>query len=690
MVETISPQSVNINQALATGGLTTTTPAATPTATSALDPNSLTDYLKSQNKATDLNSRGTLFTSLFGSATPYTGSAAQNSALLTKLKMGNTAPATDPKAISGSSSIGNNQQTSTALGAAANAVNPPPPGSATPTTPPPVVTASGSTPTGSIIPANQVQITSAAGVGPDGKTQQGYDAHGNLFAEQIGSDGSITGYSLISKGIQGPNNPFNPPDPSAPLTVSSFQQGSSPTTGTVTLSNGSTQNVTIPTGKTYASSTINASGDTVVTLNDGSTITVNKDPNIADVQSQAQTAKNLVTQQAADQQSVADQQYQQALADLQQKQANAIASATAQYNAANPYGSGSDKTTYLDNIQEQYQKEIDNLTASYNQNKLLSQDQINSSIAQIDQNLSTNINTYKAGVISTAQAGLKESVASIDGSQQFDPSNPTVLSMIQQAQIAYGTPSAPLSFDAASGIVQGYYQKANTAYSKTETGQALSQLKDLQSTITQDPSTLPQSTLDAGGQLMVNAGLANNIEDGANLFKASLTESYKVAEQTRKDNETIANNAQRLAIAEAQLANSTQKMSYADTKSMNEDLQTYIQNAIKKEPNYFANVKTQADLSNVMASLSGYTNGLASSAMIQSALAPYVGQMPAQIQKIVQQPNLFQKLFGGKTITQSELVPGTGGGSTSSSSTPTSGNVPAGYYQASDGLYYPK
>lgn len=554
----------------------------TSIATTTLDPNSIVDYLKSQNKPTDLASRGTLFTSTFGNSTPYTGTAAQNTALLTKLKMGGNAPVTDPKAISGSSSVQNGQQTNTALGNAAGAVNPPAPGSNTTstTTPPPPVTGSGSTPTGTIIPANQVKITSAAGVGPDGKTQQGYDSNGNLFAEQIGPNGEVTGYSLISKGIQGPNNPFNPPDPNAPLTVASFQAGQSPTTGTITLSNGTTQNLTLPQGKTYASSTINASGDTVVTFNDGSQQVINKDPNIADQQNQAQNAKNLVIQQANDNQSVADEQWETARADLLQKQTNAVASATAQYNASNPDGSGSDKTSYLSDIQLQYQKEIDALDASHANNKLLSQDQVNSSLASIDQNLSTNVTAYKQNVQTTAATNWDTYLKNVDPSTPLDFNDPTTQAALTTAQIGGVYPQLALA------TLTETYGKAKIAYDKTlsteqrsDRSQALSDYKTAMSSLTTDK--ISPEVMSAIAQKAVDAGLAPDLATAESLVNQTNQSAFKDKITAEKTAEAQANATARLALAQENATRAEQKKSVSDVT-------TFLKDA---DPSYVSGLK---------------------------------------------------------------------------------------------------
>lgn len=441
--------------ALETNGAQPVLPASKSSAP-AIDPNSVVDYLKSKNQPTDIASRSTLFASTFGSATPYTGSAAQNMALLTKLKGGNVSP-TDPKSISGSSTVQKNLQTGAALGTAAGVIPGADTPTATPATPAPIVNGNGQTQIGTTIPAGSVKIVSAGG-DPDGKGQQGTDAQGNVFKAITDTKGNVTGYTLLSKGVQGPNNPFNPPDPNAPKTVASFQPGSSPTSGTITMSNGQTQNVTIPQGKTYASSTVSANGDTVITMNDGSTVTVSHDPNIADQQNQAQNAKNAVIQQNNDNLSELDSQYQAELADLREKRANAKESAKAQYNASNPYGSGSDKLTYQQNIDNKYQAAEDELTSSYNSQKLLTRDQINNSLATIDANLSTNINNYKANVQSTALSAGKLDIANLDGSVKFDLKDPNVAGTIQSFITAGYSP------DVAKGIVEGAYGKANNTY----------------------------------------------------------------------------------------------------------------------------------------------------------------------------------------------------------------------------------
>lgn len=101
---------------------------STPTneqTTGSYDPNSIVDYLAKSGQANTLADRGKLYASTFGSGGgAYTGSAAQNMALLTKVKGGYTGT-TNPKTISGSGAVSQNKKTSQALNSAAGSLTQP-------------------------------------------------------------------------------------------------------------------------------------------------------------------------------------------------------------------------------------------------------------------------------------------------------------------------------------------------------------------------------------------------------------------------------------------------------------------------------------------------------------------------------------------------------------------------------------
>lgn len=105
-----------------------------------IDPNSIVDYLGSTGQANSLADRGKLYASTFGSTGgSYTGSAAQNMALLTKLK-GGYSGTTNAKTISGSSSVNQNLNTHSALSSAASSLTTskiPATSASSPTVPPP-------------------------------------------------------------------------------------------------------------------------------------------------------------------------------------------------------------------------------------------------------------------------------------------------------------------------------------------------------------------------------------------------------------------------------------------------------------------------------------------------------------------------------------------------------------------------
>ena len=113
--------------------------ATTPEKTGGFgDPNSIVDYLKGTGQGSTMADRSKLYTSTFGANSgKYTGSNAQNMALLTKVK-GGYSGTTDPTKISGSSSVGQNMQVAGALGKAGGTLAPtapPAPAPATPTDP---------------------------------------------------------------------------------------------------------------------------------------------------------------------------------------------------------------------------------------------------------------------------------------------------------------------------------------------------------------------------------------------------------------------------------------------------------------------------------------------------------------------------------------------------------------------------
>lgn len=98
-------------------------PIAYKTPTGGFNQGSVVDYLKSQGQGASMQDRTKLAAS--NGITGYTGTSAQNQALLAKLQgYGGT---TDKKSISGSASVAQGMQGNKAINAAAGAVVPPPP-----------------------------------------------------------------------------------------------------------------------------------------------------------------------------------------------------------------------------------------------------------------------------------------------------------------------------------------------------------------------------------------------------------------------------------------------------------------------------------------------------------------------------------------------------------------------------------
>lgn len=113
----------------------------------------LNDYLTKGGQPTDAAAINTLWNGAFGSfGTKYSGSAAQNAALLHALQTGYKSNV-DNGTISGSSSAKNNQNTQTAMGSGSASLgnsqtNPtPPPGSSASTVPAPTATSTSTNPT---------------------------------------------------------------------------------------------------------------------------------------------------------------------------------------------------------------------------------------------------------------------------------------------------------------------------------------------------------------------------------------------------------------------------------------------------------------------------------------------------------------------------------------------------------------
>lgn len=140
----------------------TTPPATIPYGTSG---STLNAYLGGKGLATDSASVSKLWTGAFGSfGTTYSGTAAQNAALVHALQTGYTSN-TKPNSISGSASIKSDQNTATAMGSASAAITQPTTNNGSTTPPPPVTPTSPVTTTNPTIAgyqtATQTAITQA-------------------------------------------------------------------------------------------------------------------------------------------------------------------------------------------------------------------------------------------------------------------------------------------------------------------------------------------------------------------------------------------------------------------------------------------------------------------------------------------------------------------------------------------------
>lgn len=462
----------------------------------------------------------------------------------------------------------------------------------------------------------------------------------------------------------------------ATTAVSSAASGSglvtSPTAPTTTGVNPATAGFHPETNASVVSTVDNGNGTHTVTLSDGTTAITSVDPVSQAALTSAQTSFQ-------DQSNAQNAQFQEELQSLQEAKAKAVSAAEASIDAATSGLVGTEKAGFLANVGKSYDEQIGNLQTNFSQ-----------VMTTLKDNLASTVNGINAQVQANSRSDFSTSLANLPGSSPLSQADYSTL-MGNALTAGLDPKTAALQISNAQQNATLAYNKAMTAQDKTTATQnkslllpALAQLATPFSSLSPDEKkTYEDLAIQAGIGVPANSTIADAIANGTVNMKevdayldtqtkgvqAKAAQDAKIAEE----NATISQNAQRIVILQQNADTNTNKET---TSEIAANLKTYIASV----PGYLASVKTSADLSNAVTTMMEAVPG-ATASQVRAYMLPFVGQMPKEVQKVVQSPNLFQKLMGGDTITDTSIVPGTGGGATiddTGDSSPTSGTLSSG------------
>lgn len=407
---------------------------------------------------------------------------------------------------------------------------------------------------------------------------------------------------------------------------------------------------TTPEAPTVVSQTApDSSGGYTATYSNGTTAYVPPSPAVAGLYSQATSATQQETTSYNDQVNDATTAYNQQLQQLQEQMQNAQTAAEANYDTNNPEGSGSDKSEYASSVAKPFLEAIANLNADHQNNITDMADTHTANLQNIQTQLQSGIQTTIANTVSQGQSSYSEWQKSLAGDGTDDPtigaqallnanaSNPayTYQMALNEANSAIGKQTI------ATDKTLSTEDRANKTQSLDSFYKGIAQITtpfdDLMKT---DSGVQAVSAL---AQQAIDGGLAKDVPSAMSLIQQmnKTSTATTLAQQKAQDAE---NNAiTRLGIAADNAA-------LNKTKVTGQQVKDDIKQTLTDNPTFFTDIKDDNDMANAVSNLAMLSG--ADPKTILGAISLMGKVVPPEVTKITQSPNFLQKILGGKqTVT---------------------------------------